>query len=74
MSDPINVAAERLLFLLDVEGVRGLSRGGKSCVWDALSALRPDVAKVADEEGAGVARRRFYPSPDDSAAPEEVTP
>ncbi len=58
-------AVERLLFLVDIEGIGKLSRGGKGCVWAAVEALRPDVAKVWEESDAGTARRSFFPGPDD---------
>lgn len=61
----IDKAAERILFMLAIEGVNGLSRGGRSCVWDALRALRPDAAKVAEEEDPATALRRFFPDPED---------
>lgn len=65
-------AVERLLFLISVEGVGNLARGGWGCLYEALEALRPDVAKVYSDEGGGregarAARLRFFPSEDDLA-------
>lgn len=58
-------AAYELLFLVAIEGTSGLSRGGKGCVWRALEALRPDIAKVWAEEDARTALKRFFPTKED---------
>ncbi len=58
-------AVYELLFLAAIEGIGGLSRGGKGCVWRAVEALRPEVAKVWEAEDARTALRRFYPTKED---------
>jgi hypothetical protein len=58
-------AVHDLLFLVVIEGIEKLSRGGKGRVYDAVKGLRPDVAKAWDEEGADAAKARFYPQPED---------
>lgn len=40
-----NQAVRELLFLVAIEGISKLSRGGKGCVFRAVEALRPDIAK-----------------------------
>jgi hypothetical protein len=61
-------AVRQLLLLITVEG-NGLSSCGRSCIWDAVKALRPDVHKAwwndgGDSEAARRVRRRFFPTPD----------
>jgi hypothetical protein len=68
-------AVRQLLLLVTVEG-NGLSSCGRSCIWDAVKALRPDVYKAwwddgGDSEAARRVRRRFFPTPDDLAASDE---
>ncbi len=60
-------AVERLLFAIDIEGLAShQSRGARGCLWDALEALRPDIAATMDGlEDAGAARARFFPDPED---------
>ncbi len=59
-------AVRQLLFLVNVEGINTLSRGGKGCVFRAVKALRPDVAAVWEEsDDPRMARKRFFPDPDD---------
>lgn len=38
-------AVRELLYLVAIEGIGTLSRGGKGCVFRALAALRPDIAE-----------------------------
>ncbi len=40
-----NQAVRKLLFLVAIEGISSLSRGGKGCVFEAVEFLRPDIAK-----------------------------
>ncbi len=59
-----DLAVRKLLFLVDVEGVNTLSRGGRGCIWEAVKALRPEVAKVWKEKGSREAMDRFFPDPE----------
>ncbi len=57
-------AVERLLFMLSIYAPH--DRGTRGCVFDAIEALRPDIAKLlADGEDAGDVRRRFWPERED---------
>lgn len=59
-------AVKDLLFLVNVEGIGSLSRGGKDCIFRAVEALRPDVAAIwRDSDDPRMTRKRFFPEPDD---------
>lgn len=55
-------AAYELLFLVEIEGMRALSRGGKGCVFRAIRALRPDIAeRLVDSGWNDDLLREFFP-------------
>jgi hypothetical protein len=59
-------AVRELLFLVAIEGIDKLSRGGKGCVWRAVELLRPDVSKVWGEtDDPHATLHRFFPDPED---------
>lgn len=62
-------AVDLLFYAIDIEGlISKASRGARGAVWEAIEALRPDIATTPVnglENDAGNARRRFFPSPDD---------
>ncbi len=61
-------AVERLLFAVDIEGLAAhQSRGAKGCLWEAIEALRPDIAATMENglADAGDALKRFFPFPED---------
>ena len=63
-----DLAAERLLFGIALEGLSShQSRGARSCLWDALQALRPDITATMTGgfEDAHDALQRFFPNEDD---------
>lgn len=60
-----NEAVYRLLFLIAIEGVSGLTRGGRGCVYDAIAALRPDIDReLADGAEPFGVMDRHYPNPE----------
>lgn len=63
-----DLAVEKLLYAVWVEGlVVKASRGARGAVWEAIEALRPDIAATMENglDDARDALRRFFPSPDD---------
>lgn len=55
-------AVRELLFLVAVEGMECLSRGGKGCVFRAVEILRPDIAKLwSEEDDPHELLHRFFP-------------
>lgn len=59
-------AVHDLLFLVAIEGISHLSRGGQGRVYDAIKGLRPEVAQAWDETDDPLGTmNRFYPDPED---------
>ena len=63
-------AVDRLLYAVDVEGLLShAARGVRGAVWEAIEALRPDIAETMKdtglEDGACEARERFFPDPNE---------
>ncbi len=46
-------------------GHRGGGRGPWGCLWDALRALSPDLAKIAEESSPAAAYDAVHPDDDD---------
>ena len=60
-------AVRELLFLVAIEGIDKLSRGGKGCIWRAVELLRPDISKVwGDTDDPHGTLHRFFHDPEDS--------
>lgn len=58
----IDLAVRELLFLVAIEGIGHLSRGGKGCVFRAVEILRPDIAKEWSEtEDANGVLNKYFP-------------
>lgn len=59
----MNEAAYELLFLVEIEGIGCLSRGGEGCVFRAIRALRPDIAERLAEGrwSDDLLLREFFP-------------
>ena len=60
----VDYAVHELLVLVAIEGISTLSRGGKGCVFRALEALRPDIARQwADDADPHHLLRVYFPDP-----------
>lgn len=64
-------AVRLLLYAIDVEGLVGqssnASRGARGALWEAIEALRPDIAETMENglDDAREALDRFFPNHED---------